>query len=67
MATCVRAEEYSPAVRAKMTCARCGDAIHMARRSEYVDPWRVRLEWECDACGHHFGTLATSRRDLAEV
>jgi hypothetical protein len=63
METCVRTEEYSPAGRAKivMTCARCGDAIHMARRSEYVDPWRVRLEWECDACGHHFSTVAHSR------
>ncbi len=60
MEVCVRAAEHLDSVRTKpvMTCSRCGEAIHMARRSEYVDPWRVRLEWECDACGHHFGTLA---------
>ena len=60
METHVRAAEHPARVLAKpiMSCSQCGEAIHMATRSEYVDPWRVRLEWECDACGHHFGTVA---------
>ncbi len=59
METYLRGGEDSARVRPQplMSCARCNEPIHMARRSEYVDPWRVRLEWECDACGHHFGTL----------
>jgi len=59
METSARAAEHTARVRAKpiMSCPECGDAIHMARRSEYVDPWRVRLEWECEGCGHHFGTV----------
>ncbi len=65
METCVRATEDSVRVCTKpvMTCTRCDEPIHMARRSEYVDPWRVRLQWECDACGHHFGTLARLEHD----
>ncbi len=64
METSMRAAECAAGVRTSpvMTCARCSNAIHMARRSEYVDPWRVRLEWECDACGHHFATLARFRQ-----
>jgi ribosomal protein L37AE/L43A len=62
METCLRGAQDSARAKRVMTCPRCDEAIHMARRSEYVDPWRVQLEWECDACGHHFGTLAWPAR-----
>jgi ribosomal protein S27AE len=55
-----RTAELSLSIRTKplMTCAQCGEAIHMARWSEHLDERRVRHEWECEACGYNFETLA---------
>jgi len=56
----LRTNDVSVTVRARplMTCAQCGEAIHMAKWSEYLDERRVRHEWECEACGYNFETLA---------
>ncbi len=58
------AVELAVRVRPKppMTCARCGDALYMARGAEYVDPWRIRHQWACDECGYIFYTMASSAR-----
>jgi len=48
-----------------MTCAQCGEAIYMAKWSEYLDERRVRHEWECEACGYHFETMAVFTADEA--
>ena len=45
-------------VRPAITCAQCGEPIYMAMWSEYLDERRVRHEWECEACGYHFETMA---------
>jgi hypothetical protein len=60
----MRAAAYPVGIRAKpvITCAQCGETIHMARWSQYVDRWRVRYDWECEACGCNFGTLASFSR-----
>ena len=52
--------EIPAAIRARplMTCAQCGEPIHMAKWAEYLDERRVRHEWECEACGYNFETLA---------
>jgi ribosomal protein S27AE len=56
----LRTNDVAVAVRARplMICGQCGEAIHMAKWSEYLDERRVRHEWECDACGYTFETLA---------
>ena len=56
----LHSNEVPASVRARpaMICAQCGDAIHMAIWSEYLDERRVRHEWECEACGYHFETMA---------
>jgi ribosomal protein S27AE len=60
----MRAVQLAVRVRPKpaMTCARCGDALYMARGAEYVDPQRIRHQWSCDECGYSFETLASSAR-----
>lgn len=63
----VRPGHASAPVRARpaMTCAQCGEAIYMAKWSEYLDERRVRHEWECEACGYHFETMAVFTADEA--
>ena len=38
-------------------CAQCNERLYVAEWSEYVDEWRVRHLWECDACGYAFETI----------
>ena len=40
-------------------CAQCGDIIFLPEWSEYLDRYRVRHLWECEACGYKFETLVS--------
>ena len=51
------AREYPP--RPINFCAQCGEPIHMASWSEYVDDHRIRHVWDCDECGYAFETLVS--------
>ena len=39
-----------------LECAECGEHLFVPEWSEYVDKYRVRHLWQCDACGYAFET-----------
>jgi len=42
--------------RPVVECVQCGEQLFVPECSEFVDEWRVRHVWECEACGHAFAT-----------
>jgi hypothetical protein len=45
--------------RPMINCGQCGEHLFVPQWTEYVDQYRVRHLWECEACDYAFETAAT--------
>jgi hypothetical protein len=45
--------------RPMINCGQCGEHLFVPQWMEYVDEYRVRHLWECEACDYVFETAAT--------
>ena len=53
--------------RPTIECARCGELLFLPEYSEYIDDFRVRHLWNCDACGYAFETSVSFAEGSAKA